>query len=123
MRCRMVKPTFDWGNEFDKYLKTLSVKDEAKFRALIDRVENTELQDSIRKERVKKLTDDIYELRAQTDEHWLRGCYFQIKNTNYYITHGFSKKSNETPIREINRAENIRGFYLNGKGRNEDEQE
>lgn len=42
MRCRMVKPTFDWGNEFDKYLKTLSVKDEAKFRALIDRVENTD---------------------------------------------------------------------------------
>lgn len=119
----MVKPTFDWGNEFDKYLKTLSVKDEAKFRALIDRVENTELQNSIRKERVKKLTDDIYELRAQTDEHWLRGCYFQIKNTNYYITHGFSKKSNKTPIRGINRAENIREFYLNGKGRNEDEQE
>lgn len=61
-----------------------------------------------------RLTDDIYELRAQKDEHLLRGCYFQIKNTNYYITHGFSKKSNKTSIREI---------YLNGKVRNEDEQE
>ena len=75
----MVKPTFDWGHEFDKYLNSLSVKDEVKFRALIDRVENMELQDSIRKERVKKLTDDIYELRTQTDEHWLRGCYFKLR--------------------------------------------
>lgn len=70
----MVKPIFDWGTEFDEYLSSLNIKDEAILRALIDRVENTELQDSIRKERVKKLTDDIYELRAQTDEHWLRGC-------------------------------------------------
>ena len=108
--------------EFDEYLSALNIKEEAKIRALIERVENTELQDSIRKERVKKLTDDIYELRAQTDEHWMRGCYFQIKDKTYYITHGFSKKSNKTPRREINRAKKIREIYLNRQGRNEDEQ-
>lgn len=61
-----------------------------KFRALIDLVENTELQDSIRKELVNKLTD----------EHWLRGCYFQIKNINCYITNGFSKKQKDTYLRD-----------------------
>lgn len=40
----MVKSTFDSGNNFDKYFNSLSVKDEAEFEALIDRVENTELQ-------------------------------------------------------------------------------
>lgn len=108
----MVKPEFDWGDEFEEYLNSLSVKDEAKFRALIDRVENTDLEDSIRKERVKRLDDGLYELRARTDEHWLRGCYFQVKDTSYYITHGFSKKTNKTPSREIRRAQTIRNAFF-----------
>lgn len=93
----MIRPEFDWREEFDKFLYLLSDKDEAKMRAMIERVESTSLQDSIRKKRVKKLTKDSYELRTQTDEHWLRGCYFQIKENNYWITHGFSKKTNKTP--------------------------
>lgn len=108
----MVKPEFDWGDEFEEYLNSLNIKEEAKFRALIDRVEKTDLRDSIRKERVKKLGDNLYELRARTDEHWLRGCYFQIKGTCYYITHGFNKKTNKTPNREIQKAKNIRKQFL-----------
>ena len=38
----MVKPEFDWGQEFETFLNSLSTKEEAKFRALIDRVENTD---------------------------------------------------------------------------------
>ena len=118
----MVKPEFDWGQEFETFLNSLSTKEEAKFRALIDRVENTDLQDSIRKDRVKKLDDDIYELRAQTNDHWLRGCYFQIKGTEYYITHGFSKKTNTTPAREIRRAKTIRkAFWSAGIKRRDEE--
>lgn len=108
----MTKPEFDWGSEFEEYLNSLNIKDEAKFRSLIDRVEKTDLRDSIRKKRVKKLENDIYELRAQTDEHWLRGCYFQIRGTHYYITHGFNKKTNKTSGREIRRAKDIRREFL-----------
>jgi len=35
----MTKPEFDWGSEFEDYLNSLNIKDEAKFRSLIDRVE------------------------------------------------------------------------------------
>lgn len=42
----------------------------------------------------------MYEIRARTDEHWLRGCYFQIKGSKYFITHGFNKKQNKTPKKE-----------------------
>ena len=111
----MVKPEFDWGQEFETFLNSLSTKEEAKFRALIDRVENTDLQDSIRKERVKKLDDDIYELRVQTNDHWLRDCYFQIKVTEYYITHRFSKKTNRTPTREIRRAKAVKKAYWSAR--------
>jgi phage-related protein len=117
----MVKPEFDWGEEFETFLTSLSTKEEAKFRALIDPVENTDLQDSIRKERVKKLDDDIYELRAQTNDHWLRGCYFQIQGTEYYITHGFSKKTNATSVREISRAKKIRKLLWSAGSKRRDE--
>lgn len=108
----MINPEFDWGIEFDDYLDSLSDKDEAKLRALIERVESSSLHDSIKKERVKKIDDDIYELRARTDEHWIRACYFQIKGNHYYITHGFNKKTNKTPTREILKAKNIRKIYF-----------
>lgn len=111
----MAKPIFTWGDNFENYLSLLNDKDEAKLRAMIDRVEKTELHDSIRKKRVKKISENIYELRTQTDEHWLRGCYFQMEGTNYYITHGFNKKSNKTPIREIQKAEKIRKQILSRK--------
>lgn len=115
----MIRPEFDWGEEFDKFLYLLSDKDEAKMRAMIERVESTSLQDSIRKKRVKKLTKDIYELRTQTDEHWLRGCYFQIKENNYWITHGFSKKTNKTPKKEIQKANTLRTTFFMRRKNNE----
>ncbi|MDE1549499.1 type II toxin-antitoxin system RelE/ParE family toxin [Jeotgalibaca caeni] len=117
----MVKPEFDWGDEFEEYLNSLSLKDEAKFRALIERVEKTDLVDSIRKERVKKLDDDLYELRASTDEHWMRGCYFQVKGSSFYITHGFSKKTKKTPIKEIKRALAIRKSFFSRMNSRRDE--
>lgn len=118
----MDKPEFDWGREFEEYLESLTIKDRAKLHALISRVENSPLQDSIRKERVKRLDDNLYELRAQTNEHWLRGCYFQIEGNNYYITHGFNKKTRKTPRKEIVKAINIRTKYFLAR-RDYDEQE
>lgn len=112
----MGKPTFNWGKEFESYLNSLSKKDAAKLLTMIERVEEFGLQDSIRKERVKRLDKNLYEIRALTNEHWLRGCYFQVKENTYYITHGFSKKSNKTPQKEINRAKTIRAIYKYTRG-------
>lgn len=110
----MAKPKFAWGKDFTDYLESLSNKDKARMLTLIQKVEQSDLQVSIRKKRVRKLNDELYELRIQTDEHWLRGCYFHIHNNEYYITHGFNKKTNKTPHIEINKAIRIRkAWYLN----------
>lgn len=108
----MVRPAFEWEEEFDKYLDSLSKKDRAKILARIDLVQKIELVDSIRKEYVKKLDDTIYEIRARTDEHWLRGCYFHVEGTRFYITHGFNKKQNKTPKKEITKAKKIKDSML-----------
>ena len=108
----MVKPEFEWEEEFDNYLDSLSKKDRAKILARIDLVQKIDLVDSFKKEFVKKLDDNLYGIRARTDEHWLRGCYFQIEETGFYITHGFNKKQNKTPKKEITKAKKIRSSML-----------
>lgn len=58
--------------------------------------------------RVKKLDDDLYEIRAKTPDKLIRSIYFQIQNNQYFITHGFIKKQQKTPRREIDKAKNIK---------------
>jgi phage-related protein len=108
----MAKPKFSWGQEFEDYLNSLNKKDFAKMKKLIEVIENDELLHSIKKQRVKKLQKEIYEIRLQTNEHWLRGCYFHVEGANYYITHGFNKKTNRTPKREMEKARKIRTRYI-----------
>lgn len=107
----MDNPEFHWGKEFQDYLDSLSKKDAARLAKIINRIQEFGIEDSIRKERVKKLDDSIYEIRAMTNEHWMRGCYFQINQNQYYITHGFSKKTTKTPRKEIVRAKVIRKAF------------
>ena len=39
-------------------------------------------------------------------EVWV--LYFHVKNNQYIITHGFTKKTQKTPIKEIERAKQIK---------------
>lgn len=40
----------------------------------------------------KKIDENLYEVRTEHNGLFLRGLYFQIKNNDYFITHGFKKK-------------------------------
>lgn len=51
----MEKPEFDWGIDFDNFLESLTEKDKALILDMIIRIENSGMQDSIRKNRVKKI--------------------------------------------------------------------
>lgn len=118
----MAKPKFSWGQEFDDYLNSLSEKNRAKFSGMIIKIESLELSDSIRKERVKKLTQNIFEIRVRTSEHWMRGCYFQITGNEYYITHGFNKKTTKTPKRELSRAIQSKNIFFKIKFRRDNDE-
>lgn len=61
----------------------------------------------------KKLNDHIFELRCQTDGERARILYFFIKGRRIVLTHGFIKKTQKTPPKEIERAENYRRQHLN----------
>lgn len=105
---------FDWNEEFQQYLDALNPIDRAKLRAAIKRIEETGIQEAIKKQRVKKLRDNLYEIRARTKENTIRSIYFQIQGESYFITHGFNKKTDKTPKKEIMKGIRLRAIFFKG---------
>ena len=110
----MEKPKFisytrpNGRNEFEEFYNSLPTKDRNKLRATIDMIEKAGIQPAIQLEWVKKLNSEIYEIRSKISSNIQRALYFHIKNNQYIITHGFTKKTQKTPIKEIIRAKQIK---------------
>lgn len=113
-RIWMEKPKFisytrpNGRNEFEEFYNSLPTKDRNKLRATIDMIEKEGIQPAIQLEWVKKLNSEIYEIRSKISSNIQRALYFHIKNNQYIITHGFTKKTQKTPIKEIIRAKQIK---------------
>ncbi len=53
---------------------------------------------------VKPLEKNLYEIRSRVSNNQYRGIYFHVDGERYVITHGFTKKTRKTPLREIEHA-------------------
>ena len=95
-------------NEFEEFYNSLPVKDRNKLRATIEMIEEAGIQVAIQLEWVKKLDSEINEIRSKVSSNIQRALYFHVKNNQYIITHGFTKKTQKTPIKEIERAKQIK---------------
>src|SRR5580704_2096811 len=62
---------------------------------------------------VKKLTDDIFELRVKQFDRIFRILFFYQPGMLIVITSGFQKKTERTPPGEIKRAEQLRNLWVN----------
>ncbi len=60
--------------------------------------------------------EKIYELRVKHSSNIYRIFFFRWKGTVLILTHGFTKKSQKTPKREINRAVGLKNDWLRRKG-------
>lgn len=70
-----------------------------------------EMGTSLRMPLSESLEDGIFELRAQIGGNISRVLYFFYIGNKAVLTHGFTKKTQKTPRREIERARNIRKKY------------
>lgn len=61
---------------------------------------------------IKYLKDGIYELRVKQSTNITRVLYFFYNGENIVFTHGFVKKTDETPPREIERAKKYKVDYI-----------
>lgn len=95
------------------YLETLAETDAAKVAAFLQRTTQIgPLRYS--DEKSKKLTDQLFELKPTSQ---VRLLYFFDGPRRIVITHGFTKKRGKTPPREIDRALELRGAYMEERRR------
>jgi phage-related protein len=119
----MKKLTFDWirrpdgTSEFKDYMDALPLKDRVKLYVVIAKTEDNGIEIAKRAKWVKRLHDGIFELRSKQGNNIQRALYFHERGTKYVITHGFIKKTDDVPPREIERSRKLRDEYLRGKGK------
>lgn len=66
---------------------------------------------------VKKLTDDIFELRVKQFDRIFRILFFYQPGMLIVITSGFQKRTQQTPPSEITRAEQLRKLWMKYRNR------
>lgn len=104
---------YDW-NEFEEYLDSLSDKDATKLLAVINNIEEYGLAIAERQKWTKKLESNLYEIRSKHASNIQRAIYFHWENNRYVITHGFTKKTQKTPKREIKKGMQRRALFERG---------
>ena len=72
---------------------------------------------SLRMPLSESLEDGIFELRAKSGTNISCVMYFFIIGNRAVLTHGFIKKTQKTPRRELQRAKDIRADYFKRFGR------
>lgn len=81
------------------------VKTRKKILSAIERLRDYELQSLLRTQDVKKIKDGLFELRVSYDGQEFR-IFFCTYKARYWLLHGFIKKQQQTPLKEIETAEN-----------------
>jgi phage-related protein len=66
---------------------------------------------------VKKLTNDIFELRVKQFDRIFRVLFFYQPGMLIVITSGFQKKTEQTPPAELARAEQLRKVWIKHRNR------
>ena len=99
----------------EEFLDTLSDKIVQKIIAVIELVETERI---VPTKFFKKLTDtELYECRIRWESNIYRLFCFFDANDKVVITNGFTKKTQKTPQREIDRAKKYRRDYLDRRKR------
>ena len=107
--------TDDGRVPIEEFLDTLADKVVQKIIAVIELVETERI---VPAKFFKKLTDtELYECRIRWESNIYRLFCFFDRNSKVVITNGFTKKTQKTPQREIDRAKRYRRDYLERRKR------
>ena len=98
-----------------EFIDSLDDKGAARIDAFIDRLRiyGNRMQGKF----VKKLTDDIFELRVKQFDRIFRILFFYQPGMVVVITSGFQKKTEQTPPAEITRAAQLSKLWIKYRNR------
>ena len=90
-------------NEYTKdFISSQDVESQSEIIKSLDLLSNYGL--TLGMPHIKPLQDKIYELRVKTKDKGYRLLYFAYVNKTFVFTHGFIKKTQKTPRKEIDKA-------------------
>lgn len=92
-----------------EFLDSLDIKMRQKMLRSIQALQDMGI--SLRMPLSEALGDGIFELRAKIGSNISRVMYFFIIGDSAVLTHGFIKKTQKTPARELEKAKKIRDDY------------
>lgn len=92
-----------------EYLASLKPDDAARMQEKLKLLQ--ELGNELKAPHSKPLRDGILELRTQNRGRWHRVLYFFVVGQTVVLTHGFTKKTNKTPDKEIDKAKRYKDDY------------
>ena len=92
-----------------EFLDSLDIKMRQKMLRSIQALQDMGI--SLRMPLSESLGDGIFELRAKIGSNISRVMYFFIIGDSAVLTHGFIKKTQKTPARELEKAKKIRDDY------------
>ena len=100
----------DGSEPVKEFLDSIDIKMRAKILRTIELLANngTDLREPFS----KALGDGIFELRIQVGSDISRILYFFIIGNKVVLTNGFIKKTQKTPVKEIEKAKQFRKEYL-----------
>ena len=98
-----------------EFVDSLDDKAAARIDAFIERlrIHGNRMQGKF----VKKLTNDIFELRVKQFDRIFRILFFYQPGMLIVITSGFQKKTEQTPPGEVTRADQLRKLWLKYRNR------
>ncbi len=98
-----------------EFVDSLDDKAAARIDAFIERLRT--YANRMQGKFVKKLTDDIFELRVKQFDQIFRVLFFYQPGMLIVIASGFQKKTEQTPPGEITRAEQLRKLWMKYRNR------
>lgn len=107
--------TSDGRCPVEEFLTTLEAKLRAKTVGILEILQEKGL--ALREPYTKSLGNGLFELRIKQGTNIVRLLFFFCANQIIVVTHGFVKKTEKTPIREIEAALQIKADYLKREGK------
>ncbi len=114
----MKRTIMTYGGYFERFMMTLNDKEQRKIDYIIGLMAT---EDRVPIKFIKHLRNGLYELRITSSGNTYRVFFIFDNNNIVVLFNGFNKKSQKTPINEIEKALRIReNYYADKRSQNQE---
>jgi len=108
----MKRKIITYGGYFERFIETLSQKQLLKLNYIISLLETN---DRLPSKFISYIRDGVYELRMEYESNIFRAFFIFDDGQVVVLFNGFQKKTQKTPIKEIEKAIKIKEAYYADK--------